>query len=457
MITGSQGNYWTTSPIVPFKHKPIVSPQTDLRSIEQEVVPNRQQPMAADSTIAIPSALPSGAWRVVALLCVVGCLNYLDRTMITTMRGSIIQAIPMTEAQFGLLTSVFLWIYGLLSPLAGFLADHFSRSRVIIGSLLVWSAVTWLTAFATTFEELLATRVLMGISEACYIPASLALIVDYHKGSTRSLASGIHIAGIMVGQSLGFLGGWIAEKNAWTTPFSAFGIVGVLYALVLVALLRDAPKTPGTPANAAKVNFAAALRSLFSSGSFWLLLLFWSLLGIVGWMIMGWMPTYYQEHFNLTQGIAGLYATGYLYPASIIGVIAGGYLTDRWGRRNRDAVILVPVIGLAIAVPCIYIASTTPVLFVAVALFMVYGFTRMFSDANIMPILCLTVDDRYRATGYGVLNLFACVIGGLGLYAGGVLRDRQVDLGSIFQSAAVLMLLSIGLLYWIRRNDFNNA
>ncbi|CAG5002366.1 putative sulfoacetate transporter SauU [Dyadobacter sp. CECT 9275] len=397
--------------------------------------------------------LPSGAWRVVVLLCFVGCLNYLDRTMITTMRTSIIQAMPMTDAQFGLLTSVFLWVYGILSPFAGFLADHFNRSRVIIISLFVWSAVTWLTAYCTSFEQLLATRVLMGISEACYIPAALALIVDYHKTSTRSLASGIHIAGIMVGQSLGFVGGWIAEKQDWSAPFGVFGVVGVVYSFILLWLLKDAPKTgqPQEKKQESEVHFFTALKSLFSQGSFLLLILFWSLLGIIGWMVMGWMPTYYEEHFNLSQGMAGLYATGYLYPASIAGVILGGFLTDRFSRGNSISTFLVPVIGLCIAAPAIFIASNTTVLPLAITMFMFYGLTRMFSDANIMPILCLIADVRYRATGYGVINLFACVIGGLGLYAGGVLRDMDVDLGKIFQSAALLMVVCIGLLYLIRR------
>src|SRR5678816_2477570 len=98
---------------------------------------------------AMDFKLPPRAWLIVALLWVVGCLNYLDRVMITTMRGSLVEAIPMTDAQFGLLTSVFLWVYGLLSPFAGFLADRFNRSRVIITSLFLWSLVTWFTAHAT--------------------------------------------------------------------------------------------------------------------------------------------------------------------------------------------------------------------------------------------------------------------------------------------------------------------
>ena len=142
-------------------------------------------------------------------------LNYLDRMMITTMRSSIISEIHMTDAQFGLLTSVFLWVYGLLSPLAGFIADKFNKSRIIIVSLLIWSGVTFLTAYATSFEYLLATRALMGISEAFYIPTALALIMDYHRGNTRSSANSVHIMGIMVGQSLGFIGGWLAEAHSW--------------------------------------------------------------------------------------------------------------------------------------------------------------------------------------------------------------------------------------------------
>ena len=147
------------------------------------------------------------AWLVVGLLWFVALLNYLDRVMITTMRGSLTEAIPMTDAQFGLLTSVFLWVYAVLSPFAGFLADRFSRSRVILWSLLAWSALTWLTGYAKTFEQLLVVRALMGVSEATYIPAALALITDYHRGPTRSLATGVHMTGISVGSGLGGLGG----------------------------------------------------------------------------------------------------------------------------------------------------------------------------------------------------------------------------------------------------------
>lgn len=413
-----------------------------------------------DVTLAEPKyikteKLPGKAWLVVGLLCVVGCLNYLDRVMITTMRSSILQSIPMTDAKFGLLTSVFLWVYGLLSPIAGFLADRFSRSRVIIGSLFIWSGVTFFTSQVTSFEGLLISRALMGVSEACYLPAALALIADYHKNGTRSMANGIHMAGIMTGQSLGFLGGWIAEDYNWNSAFTVFGTVGMTYAIVLFFLLRDAGDRNTTPAGTTantRIRFSAALVSLFKRRSFILLLLFWGVLGVIGWMILGWLPTYYKERFHLSQTRAGVYATSYMYPLSMIGVIVGGIIADRWSKRNDKARILVPMIGLCIAAPAVFMASNTDLAFLAVCSFMIYAFTRVFSDANLMPVLCMVADKRYIATGYGILNMFGCMVGGLGLYASGSLRDAHVNMALLFKIASFSMLLCVAFLYLVKKD-----
>src|SRR5690606_29698915 len=210
-------------------------------------------------------------WLLVALLCIVGALNYLDRMTITTMRTSITEAIPMSDGQFGLLTSVFLWVYGFASPIAGYMADRFNRSKVIIASLFIWSLVTWLTSLATSFEQLLAARALMGLSEACYIPAALALIVDYHPGKTKSTATGIHVGGVFVGQSLGFIGGWLAETHSWNYAFSIFGIVGIIYALFLIFILKDnqaARAARQATSSQERIGFTTGLRKLFCNHSF---------------------------------------------------------------------------------------------------------------------------------------------------------------------------------------------
>lgn len=402
--------------------------------------------------------LPKGAWLTVSLLFFIGALNYLDRIMITTMRSSIIEAMPMSEGRFGLLTSAFLWTYGILSPFAGYLADKFNRSRVVIFSLIVWSIITWLTAYSTTFGQLLASRILMGVSEACYIPAALALISDYHRSSTRSLATGIHMTGVMVGSTLGFLGGMIAEDISWNKPFIIFGIAGSVYAVFVSFFLRDRPEDPNSAQPLEKeenVSFAEGVKGLFRKKDFNLMLGYWGLLGIVGWLVIGWLPTYYKEQFNLSQSIAGLYATGYLYPAQIAGLLLGGFLADRWSRTNRLARIQVPAIGLCISAPCIFLAGNTAVLPLAIGLFVLYAVTRSFSDSNMMPMLCMVSDSRYRATGYGILNFFSTIIGGLALYAGGVLRDSDVDLGKIYSFAALTMIICALLLFMIRPGTRN--
>lgn len=404
------------------------------------------------SPVSTEPPLPRG-WLVVGLLCVVGGLNYLDRIMITTMRSSIVAAIPMTDAQFGLLTAVFLWVYAALSPCAGFFADRFSRSRVIIASLLVWSVITWWTAHVTTYEQLLLTRALMGISEAFYLPAALALISDYHRGSTRSFATGVHMTGIMVGTGLGGVGGLIAERHGWGYPFGVFGMVGIVYAVVLLLVLRDAPAAKPatvTGGDAGRVRFVEALRSLFSRGAFRLAFVFWGLLGLAGWAIGGWMPTYFKEHFNLSQGVAGISATGYREIASIVGVLVGGAWADYWSRTNPRARILVPALGLCVAAVGLLTMANATLFSIGVAGLVTYGLTRTFTDANMMPILCLVCDSRYRATGYGVLNCFNCTIAGATVYFGGALRDAGGSLSSLYLTAAASLVVCAVLLFFMR-------
>ncbi|RZK87081.1 MAG: MFS transporter, partial [Pedobacter sp.] len=267
----------------------------------------------------------SYAWLIVGLLWIVAFLNYLDRILITSMRDPIVADFSLTDAQFGLLTAVFLWSYGIFSPFGGFIADKYSRRKVIVFSVFVWSLVTLWTGYASSFNEMLLTRFLMGISEACYIPAALALITDYHKGRTRSLATGLHMSGLYAGLALGGLGGYIATIWGWRFGFHAFGAFGIVYSIILLYVLKDQKepiaKTDELPI-AEKITPIGALKVLFSERSFYILLFYFAVLGMVNWLVNGWLPTFLKDHFKLDLGAAGFSATGYIQIGSFIGVVA---------------------------------------------------------------------------------------------------------------------------------------
>lgn len=400
------------------------------------------------------------AWIIVALLWIVAFLNYLDRILITSMRDPIVAEFNLSDAQFGLLTSVFLWSYGFLSPFGGFFADRYSRKKVIVFSVMVWSAVTLWTGYATSFQEMLAARFLMGMSEACYIPAALALITDYHKGRTRSLATGLHMSGLYAGLALGGLGGYIAELWGWRSGFHVFGVIGIAYSLILLYVLKDqkavAKEEDTTTATAVKISLTGALKALFSELSFFILLIYFAVLGIVNWLVYGWLPTFLKDHFHLNLGEAGISATGYIQIGSFIGVIVGGILADRWTRKNNRGRLYILIIGFSLGAPFLFLMASTSIFSIAILAMLIFGLARGFNDANMMPILRQIADSRYIATGYGFLNFLSTIVGGLMVYAGGALKDAQVDLSIVYQVSAVAMLLATWLLFAIKLKNNNS-
>ena len=400
------------------------------------------------------SRAPQNPWLVVALLWLTVSINYVGRVLITTMRDPVVAAVPMTEAQFGLLTSVFLWVYGLANPFGGFLADRFSRRRVIIWCTVAGSIATGLTAYTVSFPQMLATRALVGLSQACEVPAAMAMIADYHRGPTRSLATGVLLTGSLFGATVGGAGGWLAEMRSWSFAFELAGWAGLLCGAALVLALRDPPKPApeGKTANDGKseVGFGRALASLFRRYSFGLILICSGLAGAVNRLVVGWMPTYLRERFHLGLASAGFSATVYVNVATALFLLVGGVWADRWSVSYPRARIWVPVIGLTVASPAFVIAGTTHTFAFAALGLILWGLSNGFFSCNLMPILCLIADPRYRATGYGLINASICITGGLLVFAAGVLRDNKVDLGKVFAWSSLALLLCAVLLLALR-------
>jgi predicted MFS family arabinose efflux permease len=351
------------------------------------------------------------------------------------------------ESQLGLLSGAFLWIYGMVSPLAGFLADRFGRRPVILASLLIWSAVTYATGLARSFPEVLAARALMGVSEACYLPAALALIATFHPAGTRSLATGLHLSGVYVGTVLGSAGGgWVGEHYGWRTPFAFLGLAGVVYSFVLVFSLRE-PRTPeATPSASEKpaVRFVDSVRELLRLPGFLRMTVAFGGMSIANWLIYTWMPFYLYERFGLSLAAAGFQGAFYIQAASFVGIMVGGWLADRWSRANPRGRILTQVAGLLGAAPFLFLAASTATHWILIAALISYGVGRGFYDCNAMPVLCQFARPQQRSTGYGLFNLAGCLAGGTAAALAGFLKSA-IGLDGAFRVAAVVVL-ACGLL-----------
>jgi MFS family permease len=401
------------------------------------------------------SQLVRGAWLTVILLLPVALLNYLDRQLLAAMKASVMADIPSiaTDANWGFMLGQFKWVYALLSPLGGLLADRIGRRVVICGSLFAWSAVTLLTSQASTYDQLLWTRSLMGISEAFYIPAALALIADYHLGSTRSRAVGLHQMAIYCGVIAGGFGGYVADapQLGWRWAFMVCGIIGMVYAIPLAIQLKDV-RRPATNQNSMQYAEEQSPFVLLFNISFWLLVLYFTLPALAGWVVRDWMPAILKEQFNIGQGQAGVAATLYWQVAAIVGAFIGGWLADHWMTKNIRGRIYVSAIGMSLIVPAIFGVGNASTLFMAVAFLVLFGIGWGFFDGNNMPILCQIVPAQQRATGYGIMNFVSISCGGLADWGFGKMRDQQVPLNVIFSVFAGAAIISVVLVLLIRPN-----
>jgi MFS family permease len=366
-----------------------------------------------------------------------------------------------TAANFGYLMAIFLWIYGFMSPVSGIIADKFNRKWLIVGSLFVWSAVTFAMGYATTFNQLYALRAIMGVSEALYIPAGLSLIADFHSPKTRSLAIGIHMTGLYMGQALGGFGATVAKNYTWQSTFHVFGMIGIVYAVVLIFFLREKKDSEIETTSdqiliPSKVPIFKGLALLFSNISFWIILMYFAIPSLPGWGVKNWLPTLFAQNLNMPMEQAGPLSTITIAASSFIGVIFGGILSDKWVQKNIKGRIYTSAIGLGLTIPSLLLIGFGHSIFHVVGAALCFGVGFGMFDANNMPILCQFVSSKYRATAYGLMNMVGVFFGAFITNLLGKSSDAG-NLGKDFAMLAGIVFLALCVqLYFLRPkvNDF---
>lgn len=402
-------------------------------------------------------------WIVVGLLWGVALLNYMDRQMLSTMKDAMqVDIVELQSAtNFGYLMAIFLWIYALMSPVSGVIADRMSRKWLIVGSLFVWSSVTYLMGIAETFNQIVFLRALMGVSEALYIPAGLSLIADYHTGKSRSLAVGIHMTGLYTGQAIGGFGATVADAFSWHTTFHWFGIIGIAYAVILMLFLHD-KKTEILPTEKLqakpqkeKESVFTSLKSLLTNVAFWVILLYFAAPSLPGWATKNWLPTLFAENLDLPMSQAGPISTITIAVSSFIGVLIGGPLSDKWVQKNLRGRVYTGAIGLGLTIPSLLLLGFGHNLVAVVGAGLLFGIGYGIFDTNNMPILCQFVSRKQRATAYGVMNMIGVSAGAFITHLLGRWGDSG-NLGAGFAMLAIVVAIALGVqLYFLRPKTDN--
>jgi MFS family permease len=390
------------------------------------------------------------AWMIVGLLWPTFLINYIDRQVVFSIFPVLRRDIGFTTTQLSLIGAVFIWFYSLSSLFLGRVADLFRRNRLIIASLLMWSAASLGTGISSSVGAILFWRGITGVAEAMYLPAALAVIGVLHPDRTRSRALSLHgtaqMTGIVVG---GWGGGWLADHIGWRSTFIFLSLVGVAYAPVLFLGFRGLPeakfKTVVTPVPDRIVYSRCYLGLAFAFSAYCLML----------WMIYAWFPAFLFEHFHLSMAESGLTATLYLQTSTVIGVLGLGALADWAATRVSGARFYTVALGILLSAPFAYLSfhlsSLTSVKLVSAG----FGFFAGGLHANLASAAYDVIHERDFGIGVGVLNMIGGAAGGVGILFAGI-WGRTIGIPAMMGWAALISAIAAASLVVVTARNFGS-
>jgi predicted MFS family arabinose efflux permease len=393
-------------------------------------------------------------WTLIAFLWIAYVLNHADRQVVYTLFPALQREFGFSDAVLGLTGALFLWVYGFCSPLSGILGDRWSKTHLIVGSLMLWSFFTLASGLAPNGTSLLVCRALLGISESLFMPAGFALMANAHGPATLSKAVAIFATSQMVGVALGgSLSGYVAERLHWRASFFMLGGVGLLFAIPLARFFRTLPDE--IRVGTVKAKQSAGLSSflkLFRIPSLCIVTFFAAIATFGLYLVYTWLPTFIYDKFNVGIARAGFEASLYPQIGTLVGLIAGGALADRLYSSVKAARFSVVLVGLAMASPAIYMLASSESLAATRMAGIVFGLFSGFIIANQAPSAFDVVPASLRASTVGVLNMLGAGVSGFAPFLGGLARRTiGVDQLMIYTSLAYVVTACL-VLYGILRH-----
>ena len=386
-------------------------------------------------------------------------LNYCDRQAVFSMFPVLKSELGFSDKQLGLVGAYFLWVYGVGSFFAGQIGDKFSKRKLIVWSLALWSLVTIATGFAKTPDMLLALRALMGISEALFMPAAIALTANAFPPATRSRAiAALTSAQILGNVGGGWFGGWMAQEGRWREAFFVLGAVGLVFAIPYFAFLRGVNEEAQVETR--KSGDANALLGLARTPTYWLLCVVFPVFVFGLWLLYGWLPTFLHDKFALTLGDAAFNATAFLQGATLVGMLCGGVLADWLYRRTKAARLWLLAASLLLCAPFLHLLGNSDTLALTRVAAAGFGLFSGFFMGNIFPAAFEVVPADARASAVGVLNLFGAVVSGFATLFGGLWK-KTLGIPALLSytglAYAVSALLIVAGIRFLFRRDYERV
>ncbi len=393
-----------------------------------------------------PRAAPvRQATLLVAFMWVAYFLNYCDRQAVFAMFPALKTGLGMNDEQLGLTGAVFLWVYAFGCPIAGQLADRFSKRTLVVLSLALWSIVTFATGLAGSAVIMLSLRAAMGISESLFMPTAIALTANAHSPALRSRAiatlTTAQIAGTVAGS---WFGGWMADRGQWRGAFFVLGAVGLLYVLPYFLFLRgvseDAPAAPKTD------GATLAIPVLIKVRTFLLLCVVFPVFVFGLWLLYGWLPNFLHDKFTLNQSDAAFNATLFLQGTAAIGLLGGGVLADVLYRRTKASRLWLMTASLIFCAPCLHALGSCDTLAATRIAAAGFGLFSGLLMGNIFPAAFEVVPADTRASAVGLLNFFGAIVSGFATLFGGMWKqsvgmERLLSLTALGYAVAGLALI----------------
>ncbi len=395
-------------------------------------------------------------WELVGLLWIAFFLNQADRQIFNVVLSLIKEDLQFTDAELGLISSVLIWVYGLLVPVAGFLGDLIERKKILVYSLLFWSFSTLLTGFGHSVLYFVLIRgIATGGGEAFYAPTANALISEHHTKS-RSFALSLHQTAVYVGIiSSGLLAGYVGEHYGWRAAFYLFGGFGILVGVLIQFRLRNTRTTTTTVTwSVYKATLLHTLQYLSKKPTALLHSLAFAGMVFVNVGYLTWMPTFLIENFNLSVTEAGFSSMFYHHSAAFLGVLVGGKLADKLAFKKRVNRLWVQAAALLAGAPFIYGMGAGQELWIIYTSLALFGFFRGIYDSNIFASLYEVVAPAYRSSAGGLMLMFAFLMGASAPYILGVVKPT-LGLATGISWLSISYVLAALLLMWAAIRYFN--